>query len=102
MLRAIAFPLRTRHAVAAMWGRAFMVLALLLAGAPPPPLFGKAARGGSRGFIAGADAQIAQSGNAFAVKCVRRREQHLRSPSRCLGARIRTRCLGLTAPHASL
>ena len=69
-----------------MWGRAFLVLALLLAGAPPPPLLGKAA---SRGFISGAEAQIQQTGNAYAVKCVRRSEQRLRSLSRASGVRIR-------------
>ena len=70
-----------------MWG-AFLVLVLLLTGAPPPPLFGKAASRGVRGFITSADAQIQQTGNAYAVKCVRRGEQPLRSLSHAEGARI--------------
>jgi hypothetical protein len=59
-----------------MWAT-FLVLALLLTGAPPPPLLGKAASRGARGFISGAEAQIQQTGNAYAVKCVRRGEQPL-------------------------
>lgn len=72
-----------------MWGRAFLVLTLLLAGAPPPPLLGKASRGGSRSGIIAADAQISQSGSAYAVKCVRRCEQRSRSSPRRAGGRIR-------------
>ena len=78
-----------RRFAAAMWGRAFLVLVLLLSGAPPPPLLGKASRGGSRGFITAADAQISQSGNAYAGKGVHRCEQRLRSSPRRGGVRLR-------------
>jgi hypothetical protein len=52
-----------------MWARAFLVLALVLSGGLPPP--SRSAPGGGGGVRIAAAQQITDTGDAFAVECVR-------------------------------